>query len=64
MNSLGWVKSTKNVGLSLLNKNIQFAEFRISPDFALDTTLIGASRTNVYISKNGGLTWRETGHPQ
>ena len=64
MSNLGWVKSTSNVGLSLLNKNIQFTEFRISPNFAQDATLIGASRTNVYISTNGGLTWKETGHPQ
>ncbi len=64
MNSLGWVESTSNVGLSLLNKNIQFTEFRISPNFAQDATLIGASRTNVFLSKNGGLTWKETGHPE
>jgi hypothetical protein len=43
MNNLGWVKSTSNVGLSLLNKNIQFTEFRISPNFAQDATLMGAS---------------------
>ena len=60
----GIVTSIQNAGLSsLLKKNIQLIEFRISPNFAQDGTLFGASRERVYISTNGGSFWSVAGQP-
>lgn len=60
----GIVTSVQQAGLSsLLKKNIQFIEFRISPNFAQDGTLFGASRERVYISTNGGSSWSVAGQP-
>ncbi len=63
LNNAGWVTSVQNIGASLLRKNIQFIEFRISPNFNQDNTLVGASRNEIYISTDGGLTWALTGSP-
>jgi photosystem II stability/assembly factor-like uncharacterized protein len=60
----GIVTSIQNAGLSsLLRKNIQLIEFRISPSFAQDGILFGASRERVYISTNGGSFWSIAGQP-
>lgn len=61
LDNVGRVRSVQNVGASLLSKNIQFVEFRMSPDFKQDSTLIGASRNELYISIDGGLIWMLTG---
>ena len=61
LNNSGGIISSKNIGTSLLQQNIQFTEFRISPNFALDTTIIGIARANAYISTDGGLTWALAG---
>ena len=54
---------SENLGLWLLERNIQFTEFQISPNFAQDTTLLGRARDSVYISKDAGLTWAVAGYP-
>ncbi|PSJ15881.1 hypothetical protein C7H79_16600, partial [Nitrosomonas supralitoralis] len=61
LNSSGQIISSKNVGDVLLQQNIQFTEFRISPNFATDATLLGVARDNSYISTNGGVTWTLAG---
>ena len=63
LDSAGSVSSLQNVGLTLLNSNVQFTEFRFSPTFKQDTTVMGASRGMVYLSTDGGLTWTLAGHP-
>ncbi len=64
LNNKGWITSSQNVGTALLQKNIQFTEFRISPSFKQDHTLLGASRESFYISTDGGLTWMKSGSLQ
>jgi len=64
LNSTAGVTSLQNIGLSLLKQKIQFTEFRVSPNFEQDATLLGASRESVYISRDGGSTWIATGHPE
>lgn len=61
----GWVVAStpQNMGQWLLERNIQFSEFRISPTFAQDSTLMGVARKVVYISRDGGLTWAVAGRP-
>jgi len=61
--SKGWIALSQNVGAELIKKNIQFTEFRISPSFKEDHTLLGASRESFYISIDGGLTWVKSGSP-
>lgn len=63
LNNAGWITAMQNMGTSLLGKNVQFIEFRISPNFKQDNTLIGASRNELYISTDRGLTWSLTGSP-
>lgn len=47
----------QNVGQWLLDRNIQFTEFRLSSGFAQDATILGAARDSIYISRDGGLAW-------
>lgn len=63
--SSGWevASAPQNVGQWLLEHNIEFTEFHLSPGFAQDATLLGATRDTVYISKDGGLNWTEAGDP-
>lgn len=63
LNNAGWITTMQNMGTSLLGKNVQFIEFRISPNFKQDNTLIGASKDELYISTDRGLTWSLTGSP-
>jgi hypothetical protein len=64
LNGAGAVTATQNITLSLLeNENIQFTEFQISPTYAVDSTVLGAARNNIYKSTNGGLTWAVAGFP-
>lgn len=60
----GIVTLIQNAGLSsLLKKNIQLIELRISPNFAQNGTLFGASRERVYISRDQGSSWSVVGQP-
>ncbi|SNX58700.1 BNR/Asp-box repeat-containing protein [Nitrosomonas ureae] len=64
LNGAGAVTASQNITLSLLeNENIQFTEFQISPTYAVDSTVLGAARNNIYKSTNGGLTWAVAGFP-
>ncbi len=64
LHDAGWLRlGPQNVGKWLLERNIQFTEFKISPSFAQDTTIMGAARERVYISKDGGFTWAVAGYP-
>ncbi|MBY0475306.1 MAG: hypothetical protein K2Q13_09645 [Nitrosomonas sp.] len=64
LNGGGAVVSSLNTTLSLLtNENIQFTEFQISPTYAVDSTIVGAARKNIYKSTNGGSTWAVAGFP-
>ena len=65
LGSNGWevASAPQNVGQWLLEHNIEFTEFHLSPGFAQDATLLGATRDTVYISKDGGLNWTEAGDP-
>ncbi|SEG23438.1 hypothetical protein SAMN05216334_1593, partial [Nitrosomonas ureae] len=55
---------SQNITLSLLqNENIQFTEFQVSPTYAIDSTIVGAARKNIYKSTNGGSTWTVAGFP-
>jgi photosystem II stability/assembly factor-like uncharacterized protein len=64
LNGAGAVTTSQNITLSLLeNENIQFTEFQISPTYAVDSTIVGAARKNIYKSTNGGLTWAVAGFP-
>jgi photosystem II stability/assembly factor-like uncharacterized protein len=62
-NNKGWIALSQNAGAGLIKKNIQFTEFRISPSFKEDHTLLGASRESFYISIDGGFTWVKSGSP-
>lgn len=63
LDAAGIVTSLQNIGLSLLANNVEFTEFRLSPNFVQDATLLGASEGTVYRSSDGGLTWAVAGHP-
>lgn len=63
LTATGNVASSQNVGLSLLDRNVEFTEFCVSPGFKQDGTILGASREAVYRSTNGGLTWVPAGYP-
>jgi hypothetical protein len=52
----------QNVGQWLLDRNIQFTEFRLSSGFAQDATILGAARDSIYISRDGGLAWELAGY--
>ena len=57
------VASVTNVGTSLLAQNLEFADFRLSPSFETDGTLIGVSDKFAYLSNDGGVTWSMVGQP-
>jgi photosystem II stability/assembly factor-like uncharacterized protein len=63
MSAAGAVTSTLNVGQTLLDQNVQFTVFHLSPSFSQDATILGASGRNVYRSTNGGTTWTLVGSP-
>lgn len=61
----GLVASTpQNVGQWLLDRNIQFTEFRLSPGSSPQDppTILGGARDSVYISRDGGLAWELAGY--
>ncbi|WP_242447116.1 WD40/YVTN/BNR-like repeat-containing protein [Nitrosomonas supralitoralis] len=64
LDGVGAVTASLNTTSSLLgNENIEFIEFKISPTFASDSTIVGAARKNIYKSMDGGLTWIVSGSP-
>jgi photosystem II stability/assembly factor-like uncharacterized protein len=64
MNASGAVTSSLNVGGTLLDQNVQFTVFHLSPTFNQDATILGASGRDVYRSTNGGTTWTLVGSPR
>lgn len=56
------VASLQNIGMPLLAANAEFTEFRVSPNFKVDATLLGASEGAVYRSTDAGLTWTIAGY--
>jgi photosystem II stability/assembly factor-like uncharacterized protein len=64
MSASGAVSSSNNIGSSLLDQNVQFSEFHLSPTFGQDATILGASERNVYRSTDGGMTWTLVGSPR
>ena len=64
LDGAGAVTSTFNTTASLIGtENIEFIEFKISPTYQLDSTIVGAARKNIYKSMDGGLTWAVAGYP-
>ena len=63
LDAIGKVSSLQNVGVQLLESNIEFTDLRFSPTFKQDNTLMGASGGAVYRSADGGLTWAFAGSP-
>ena len=63
LNNKGWITSSQNIGIELLQKNIQFTEFHLSSNFKQDHTIFGVSRERFYISTDGDLTWKISGSP-
>lgn len=57
----GEALSAVNIGTRLLGANIEFTEFRLSPNYSSDGTLMGVSDANVYRSSDRGDTWRFLG---
>ncbi len=64
MSASGAVLSSVNLGGTLLDQNVQFAVFRLSPSFSQDATILGASLRDVYRSTDGGVTWTVVGSPR
>ena len=63
MSASGAVNSSTNLGGSLLDQNVQFTDFHLSPAFSQDSTILGASGRNVYLSTDAGVTWALVGSP-
>ncbi len=63
MSASGAVTSSVNIGATLLDQNIQFVTFHLSPTFGQDATILGASERNVYLSTDAGATWALVGSP-
>ncbi|WP_293006293.1 hypothetical protein [Nitrosomonas sp.] len=64
LDGAGAVTSSLNTTASLIaTENIEFIEFKISPTYELDSTIVGAARKNIYKSVDGGLTWAGAGYP-
>jgi len=64
MSASGAVTSAVYIGATLLDRNVQFTVFHLSPAFRTDATLLGASGRDVYRSTDGGLTWTLVGSPR
>ncbi len=64
MSASGAVTSSLNIGGTLLDRNIQFTVFHLSPNFGVDATILGASGRDVYRSTDGGMTWTLAGSPR
>jgi hypothetical protein len=64
MSAAGAVTSTLNIGQKLLDQNVQFEVFHLSPAFSQDATILGASERDVYRSTDGGMTWIRAGSPR
>jgi photosystem II stability/assembly factor-like uncharacterized protein len=59
----GEVTSSHNIGTPLLDVNSEFTEFRLSPTFSVDATILGASGHGIYRSTDGGENWTLAGSP-
>ena len=59
----GAVVTLQNVGTELLQRNVEFAEFGLSPSFDQDATIVGISRGDGYRSVDGGMSWTQAGSP-
>jgi hypothetical protein len=58
----GAVDTVTNVGSTLLAQNVEFSDFRLSPEFATDGTLLGvAYPANAWVSTDRGNTWALAG---
>jgi hypothetical protein len=58
----GEVDTVTDVGSALLAQNVEFADFRLSPEFASDGTLIGVAHpANAWVSTDRGNTWALAG---
>ena len=64
MDTSGAVTASLNIGASLLDRNIQFNVFHLSPTYSQDATILGASERDVYRSTDGGMTWALVGSPR
>jgi len=64
MSASGVVTSSLNIGGTLLDQNVQFTVFHLSPTFSQDRTILGASGRDVYRSTDGGITWTLVGSPR
>jgi photosystem II stability/assembly factor-like uncharacterized protein len=64
MSASGAVTSSLNIGETLLDRNVQFTVFHLSPTFSQDATILGASGRDVYRSTDGGTTWTLVGSPR
>jgi photosystem II stability/assembly factor-like uncharacterized protein len=49
--------SWKAVGNQLIDNGIQFSDFRLSPNFAVDGTIFGITRSHIYRSIDKGQSW-------
>ena len=63
MTASGAVTGSVNIGMPLLQSNAEFTEFRLSPTFAQDATIAGASDYDLYLSTDGGVNWSKLGSP-
>ena len=61
LDQTGEALSAVNIGARLLDANIEFTEFRLSPNYTNDGTLLGVSDANVYRSSDRGDTWKFMG---
>ena len=64
MSASGAVNSSVDIGGTLLDRNIQFTVFHLSPTFSQDSTILGATGRDVYRSTDGGTTWTLVGSPR
>ncbi len=63
MSAGGAVTSSTNIGETLLDQHVEFTEFRLSPAYSQDGTILGASRRGVYRTTDAGATWSLAGTP-
>jgi photosystem II stability/assembly factor-like uncharacterized protein len=64
MSALGAVTGSTYIGGTLLDQNVQFTVFHLSPTFTQDATILGASGRDTYQSTDRGQTWTRLGSPR